>query len=392
MPFPARAGADACPGVFATHDAADGALARVRLPGGAISSAQLRVLAGCADELGDGAVHLTSRGNLQLRGLDRDAPELVTRLSAAGLLPSPSHERARNILASPLSGLTGGFTDLSGLAARLDAALCARPELAELPGRFLFALDDGRDDVSGERADVCWRAVDAGTGALVLDGSDTGLRVPSSRAVDALMTLAQAFATTRGSAWRVRELPDPTSILDSVHDLATDADPIVLPARPGLPIGLISQDDGGVAVGLAPPLGRLPAAQLRVLADVAERAFVTPWRSLLLPDVRADVIDVLAGAGLVVDPDAPSLGVSACIGRPGCAKSRADVRADASTVLPGLPVGFRAHFAGCERRCGKPAADHVDVLAEGGGYLVDDIWVSAEELAEALKQKRLEEK
>jgi precorrin-3B synthase len=54
VPVPARARADACPGVFTPHDAADGALARVRLPGGRVTAAQLRVLAGCADDLGDG--------------------------------------------------------------------------------------------------------------------------------------------------------------------------------------------------------------------------------------------------------------------------------------------------------------------------------------------------
>ena len=106
MAVPSRP--DACPGVFALHDAADGALARVRLPGGAIDAAALRVVADCAEELGDGAVHLTSRGNVQLRGLRRDDPRLAARLAAAGLLPSATHERARNLLASPLSAATTG--------------------------------------------------------------------------------------------------------------------------------------------------------------------------------------------------------------------------------------------------------------------------------------------
>ena len=73
MPAAVRFRPDACPGVFAPHDAADGALARIRLPGGAIDAAALRAVADCADELGDGHLHLTSRGNLQLRGLARSA-------------------------------------------------------------------------------------------------------------------------------------------------------------------------------------------------------------------------------------------------------------------------------------------------------------------------------
>ncbi len=102
--MPVRTVPDACPGVFAPHDAADGALARIRLPGGVIGAAALRVVADCAQELGDGRVHLTSRGNLQLRGLSRSGA-LAARLADAGLLPSATHERVRNVLASPLAGI-----------------------------------------------------------------------------------------------------------------------------------------------------------------------------------------------------------------------------------------------------------------------------------------------
>src|SRR3954467_11361758 len=107
--LPTRDRADACPGALQTHAAADGALARVRVPGGGLSSAQLAALAAAAGELGDGARELTSRGNVQLRGLAPGTePELGDRLAGAGLLPSPTHERIRNVLASTLSGRTPG--------------------------------------------------------------------------------------------------------------------------------------------------------------------------------------------------------------------------------------------------------------------------------------------
>jgi len=366
-----RAKEDACPGVFATHDAADGALARVRLPGGAVSAEQLKVLAGCADALGDGAAHLTSRGNIQLRGLGRNTP-LISRLSAAGLLPSPAHERVRNILASPRSPLA------RELAADLDQALCARPGLAKLPGRFLFALDDGTGDVSGEGVDVCWRA----PGALLLDGVDTGFRVGAEQAVEALLRLAEAFLAVRGTVWRVRELADRAPLLDAVRGWASEVQPVEMPVSPGLPIGPTPH-----GIGVAPVFGRLTSAQLRLLAELSGRIVVTPWRSLLLPGVSGDALGTLAESGLVVDPDAVSPGVTACIGHPGCAKSRADVRADASRVLSRLPAGLRAHFSGCERRCGKPSAEHTDVLAEGGGYRVDEVWIPTAELADSLVQK-----
>ncbi|HVT66291.1 MAG TPA: nitrite reductase, partial [Trebonia sp.] len=104
-----RPALDRCPGVLRLTEAADGLLARVRLPGGLVSGRQLRVLARLADELGDGRAELTSHGNMQLRALAPDAAQpLSDALFAAGLLPSLSHDRVRNILASPLAGLDGG--------------------------------------------------------------------------------------------------------------------------------------------------------------------------------------------------------------------------------------------------------------------------------------------
>src|SRR5690349_17153840 len=100
-----RAGPDACPGALRLHAAADGPLARVRVPGGLLGPAQLAEVHAIAQAHGDGYVELTSRGNLQLRALTKvDPAELAGRLRAVGLLPSDTHETVRNILASPLSG------------------------------------------------------------------------------------------------------------------------------------------------------------------------------------------------------------------------------------------------------------------------------------------------
>ncbi|NEC21566.1 cobalamin biosynthesis protein CobG, partial [Streptomyces parvus] len=63
------------------------------------------------------------------------------------------HERARNIVASPLAGLDGSPA-VSGWLAELDGLVCGSAAAASLSGRFLFALDDGRGDVDALGADV----------------------------------------------------------------------------------------------------------------------------------------------------------------------------------------------------------------------------------------------
>jgi precorrin-3B synthase len=75
----------------------------------------------------------------------------------------------------------------------------------------------------------------------------------------------------------------------------------------------------------------------------------------------------LTGLGLITDPDSAWHGVTACTGRPGCAKSLADVRADARNWL-GTPHTRPVHWAGCARRCGRPSGDVIEFVATGDGY------------------------
>jgi precorrin-3B synthase len=372
--------ADACPGALQTHSAADGALARVRVPGGALTVAQLRALSSAARDLGDGALELTSRGNVQLRGLRPGAEvELGDRLADARLLPSATHETVRNVLASVLSGRAGGELDVRPWVSAFDAGLCADPELADLPGRFLAAFDDGRGDVAGLAADVGLLALDPGTVALLLAGTDSGLNVPPDRAVALALAATRAFRDERaeqgGTAWRVAELVEGpariTARLTEGHGARVD----VPPAPVVGPSGAVAQDDGLTALVAVVPLGRLTVDQAELLATTAVTDLqLTPWRSVVLPDLSdAAAAGELTAAGLVLDPASPWLQVTACAGRPGCAKSLADVRADAAAAVAGgvLPAaGARQHWAGCERRCGRPQGDVVDVVATTVGYRV----------------------
>ena len=431
-----RGDVDACPGALRLHSAADGPLARVRLPGGLVTGERLAVLAELCAEFGDGHLELTSRANIQLRALrSADPAVLAARLSAAGLLPSETHETVRNVVAPPLADST-----LRTLVEQLDVALCADPALAALPGRFLFAI--GEVPLAADLA-----AVPAGDAFTILfAGRDLGVRVPVDQVVPALLAGANAFLTERAAtpvgapAWRLHELPDgparvaetvaaalelprprteaeppsalPLPVADSDAALAgalpvtdtnpaapagalpvTDSNPRALAgalpvtdSNPGtlagaLPVtdsntaalvGVLPQADGLVAVGALVPLGRLGGAALRLLTT-ARRLVVTTARGVIVPDLTPEAARrwarALAEAGLPVEGTSRWVGVTACAGRPGCAKSLADVRADAdrtSVYSDGLPV----HWVGCARGCGSPSGPHVRVEATPAGYAV----------------------
>ncbi|MYQ78993.1 MULTISPECIES: precorrin-3B synthase [unclassified Streptomyces] len=388
-----RSRGDACPGALRLHRADDGALARVRVPGGVLTAEQADGLRELAGRLGDGELYLTSRGNVQLRGLGAECGgELASRMDEIGLLPSERHERVRNVVASPLSGLDGlGARDVRPWLTALDALVCASEEAAGLSGRFLFALDDGRGDVDALGADVTLRARADGDAELRIGALDSVARIPADEAPRAALLAATVFLSlAAGSgAWRAAELPGGAEPLfaEVVRRWGAAGLPVALgtvPVPDGTPpaLGVVTGpgDTDALSVGL--PLGRADAVRWRALTDLARdhgagELRLTPWRGVVVPGVRRDrtsgALDALEGLGLVTGDRSPWTGVGACIGRPGCAKSRADVRGDAASALhPGSPDrALPVHWSGCERRCGHPRGAWVDVVAgPDGGYRV----------------------
>jgi precorrin-3B synthase len=353
---------DACPGALSLHRAADGSLARIRLPGGMITAAQLQALARAATDFGSPDLELTSRGNIQIRGIT-DETAVAQAVAAAGLLPSATHERVRNIVASPLSGRVGDHRDVRAWVPEVDAAIQDSPALGSVGGRFWFGIDDGRGDVSGLVPDVAAHLLDD-SAALLLAGRDTGVRVPCADAVTTLVTVAARFAQVRGKAWRVSELDDFSPLLEGLTVSAQVGATWPPVTRP--PVGWLVQNDGRVTLGASVSLGVLPARTAEFLAAIEAPMVITPWRSVLVCDLEEGVADaalrVLAPMGLVFDENSPWLSVSACTGSPGCEHSRADVRTAAAASL-----GGHRHYVGCERACGSRPGDEV-LVATADGY------------------------
>jgi sulfite reductase beta subunit-like hemoprotein len=403
-----------------------------------LDSRQLLALAAAA-RLGSDIVELTSRGAVQIRGLTsrgavqiRGMPdgsaseaeldlELERILRAGGLIPSVTHDRVRNILASPLGGRhPDALAETDAVVVALDRSVCDDPRLAGLPGRFLFEVDDssgvGRTIRPGGRApDVTLRALALqSTGQprfrLVLGGLATDLVRPAASASGLASAAAAAFLGLRSElaadAWHLADLPDgPARVAARLGGRTRPAAPQA-DRQPSAP-GLTEQSDGRHAVcGLA-RLGRIDADQLAGLAELASLAEcpgpaalpeparlagpaelaglaslaepagirVSPWKTITVVDVAPTDSPVvaarLADLGLDVSATSPWAGLTACAGRGACASARLDVRALAARrAAGGRPAGEAEHWSGCERRCGEPGGARITVAPSGGRIAV----------------------
>jgi precorrin-3B synthase len=253
----------------------------LRLPGGNVSADALLALLDVAERHGDGHVHVTTRTNLQIRGLSAKpgttqlAEPALAAIEDTGLLPSRTHDLARNIMASPQTGFSGGRADLRPVVRALDAALLAESALGMLPGRFLFVLDDGRGDLLDRTCDLGLVALGPEEAQLRI-GTGWGPVVPLAGVEKRLVHLALRFLEVRGDGprapWHVHELP--VSLVEPA------AAPVLLPApSPPLPYGTVP---GGEHVPV--PEDGLDRPAVERLCAAAPELVVTPWRGVLVPE------------------------------------------------------------------------------------------------------------
>jgi precorrin-3B synthase len=369
-------------------EAADGLLVRLRLPGGSIDPSKLRTVAGVAEEFGNGGVELTSRANLQIRGLDAgDIGVVAERLVEGGLADADADtDQRRDVVVSPLTGYDPtALIDLRRTTGEAVELLTGANDLSGLPPKFGMVFDDGgAAPVRSVPADLGFGARRAGNGDIMmqlelgraLDSADPSVAcIPVPEVLGVMMAGARLCASQGARMDELIERHGRADLLAKLTDgtavrLETAPDP-----RPTVaPVGVMTAGADRVTVGAAPLLGRSSPEMLRAVADVADAAAtvrLTPWRGLVLLGVAvADserVVEQLTGAGLSADPSDPAHLVSACAGLPGCGSSRADTLGAARDLLDGPTlITSRVHLSGCEKRCGANA--EVVLVADQHGH------------------------
>ncbi|WBV43431.1 precorrin-3B synthase [Pseudoroseomonas cervicalis] len=358
-----------CPNLYAPMDTGDGVLLRVKPFGGRLSVAQARALAAIAP----GAIELTNRANLQLRGASAEsAPALAQALVAAGLADAdPGREARRNLIASPLLGddptipaAAPGWRD--ALAGVLDSA-------GTLPGKFGLVLEaDGVLPLAGVEGDITLRLAADGTAWLRLQEAPWQARGAKPEQVAALV---EAFRASGAKRMRGAVAQLGAAALFAAAGLVPEPAPAAAPAAPEV-LGFHPYPGGARGgFGLMPEFGVLDGAGLHALADLAERfgdgtLRLTPWRAVLLGGVRQPVALAAAAMGWVTDPADPRRRIVACPGSEGCASGLAPVRRDARALLAqgAVPARGLLHLSGCAKGCAHPAPAAAVLVAERDGY------------------------
>lgn len=376
-----------CPGALQPMQSGDGLIVRLRITGGALAPSLGRALAQCAETFGNGLLDLTSRGNLQLRGItDESLPALHARLDALGLLDEdPAAETVRNILASPLAGIDpSALLDVHPQIHALDMRLREDTSLHRLPGKFLFMIDDGgRLSLPVEAADVAFVASgskDDPLFAVYLAGRPAG-SCAASELGETAARLAIAFLQTRkDNTDRMADLvrcgnADAIAKAAELQHMPEDAAPRRR-AKPRIP-GFHHLGDH-TALGLGLPFGRFNSASLQFIADATETAGgslrLTPWRAILIvaAHIGANVADRMRDVGFILDENAPIRSVAACSGKPACRNgetlSHVDAARLASHAAKLTSSGIALHVSACAKGCAHPSPAPVTLVGHDGAY------------------------
>ncbi|MDD1526687.1 precorrin-3B synthase [Bradyrhizobium sp. WBOS7] len=345
-----------CPGALRPMLSGDGFVVRVRPFGGRLEAPQITGLAELAGQHGNGLIDVTSRANLQIRGVSEESHRpLLDGLAQLRLLdPDTEIEARRNILVTPF---WGGGDETQSLAAELEEAL-AECGLA-LPTKFGFAIDDGRSRVlAGDSADIRIERDRSGHLLVRADGARLGRSVARGEAVSMALALASWFLVSggaRGGRGRMAAHIASGAILPQSLRGETEPAPVMAASRPG-------HYPQGAMVGVA--FGQMLHTTLHHLAGSGHALRMTPWRMLLSEGRR----EMPSAPGLVTEPFDPALRVIACSGAPRCREAHADTRALAAALAPRIAADARLHVSGCGKGCAHSGRAAVTLVATRAGF------------------------
>jgi precorrin-3B synthase len=356
-----------CPTPLRPMESGDGLLARLHPPIDGYTGVDLMLIAALAGLYGNGAIEITQRRNLQLRGLSADTFDaFVAKAVATGLI-----DRAErlSVLIAPGPKFDLAARDNRPIKEALHAVL-EKHKPSAFPAKFVIVVgtggDAGLDSVEADiRIDPVkdrWRIALCGT----LDGALPVFKGRDVEAVAAVEALLQNYPVSekRGKG---RDFALGWAKAAGIADLP--------PIKP-----LSSSSWANFSNAIYPAYGRLDAKDLHLIGETCEDLDVSalpgPGRCLLLSTF--DVVEQVAIEAsvdedrMVLTDDDPRHFVDVCTGAPGCANTTVSTLGGAQILADlmahALGPDRRLHISGCAKGCAHPGRSAIVLAAKDGEY------------------------
>lgn len=359
---------------------------RAKLTAGVVSAGQARAVAAVSTRFGQGSIHLTTRGSLEIHWLkETDLTEVKRALQAAGLTSRGACGGAvRGVTCASQGAL--GFPSVETLARRIHRHFTANPRFERFPKKFKIGVEA---DASSRRHLI----QDVG---LLLAGSDDGVTrydlfvagglgrepqpgflfeagVSENRVIPLIEAIARVYAAHTPAGKRLKHLirtvgePEFRRLVALEPTAAEELPPVTgLPENLLPPAGLHRMVAGVFA-------GELTADQLLALADFADQwggGFLVATADQDIAFHVDQTLDLARAAGALEQAGFSGGGVClrVCPGNHQCLAGLSPTRDIAANVLDGMrPVarGLSWALSGCPNSCTQPQLADVGIVTSG---------------------------
>ncbi|MEU9763379.1 nitrite/sulfite reductase [Streptomyces sp. NPDC047987] len=372
---------------------------RVRIDGGRLTTAQLRVIGEVSREYARGTADITDRQNIQLHWIRiEDVPAIWEKLEAVGLSTTEAcGDCPRVIIGSPVAGIADDeIVDGTPAVEEIHDRYIGDKEFSNLPRKFKTAVSGSPvQDVVHEINDIAFVGVvhpEHGPGFDVWVGGGLSTNPRLAERLGAWVPLDEVPDVWAGVVgifrdYGYRRLRNRARLKFLVADWGPAKfrqvledeylkRPLIDGPAPEQPsrrwrdhIGVHRQRDGRFYVGFAPRVGRVDGSTLAKIADLAaahgsDRLRTTVEQKMLVLDVAEDRVDSLV-AGLEaldfqVRPSPFRRGTMACTGIEFCKLAIVETKARGASLidelerrLPDFDEPLTINLNGCPNACAR---------------------------------------
>ncbi|WP_031085375.1 sulfite reductase SirA [Streptomyces sp. NRRL S-1831] len=372
---------------------------RVRIDGGALTTAQLRVVGEISQEFARGTADITDRQNVQYHWIRiEDVPEIWNRLEGVGLSTvTACGDTPRVMIGSPVAGIAEDeIIDGTPALEEMKRRVLNNPAYSNLPRKFKTAISGSPvQDVVHEINDVAFVGVehpehgpgfDLWVGGGLSTNPKLGVRLNAWVPIEDVPDVYEGvisifrdygyrrlrnrarlkFLVADWGAEKFRQVLEDEYLKRKLTDGPAPAEPT---SRWRDHIGVHRQKDGRYYVGFAPRVGRVDGTILTKVADLAEahgsgRVRTTVEQKMIVLDVEEAQVDSLVESlealDLTARPSTFRRGTMACTGIEFCKLAIVETKARGASLidelerrLPDFDEPLTINLNGCPNACAR---------------------------------------